>query len=528
MKNYLLTGQMQGGKTTRAVQIFKGWMSEPETYPVTATFGRNHILQDYERKLIAGGVSRQQLFIPGKDRAGFRKIKERIFGDSLPQDIGVFGLHNYSFHDKISSSILFNNYNVKLLLDEYDTGQVGFDEEYMDYSVKQDHAIDSYIRKEVLDELWLVSATNLQGAISSMNFDDVFPIIPGEGYKGRNDIEFETLYDDDINSLIEGQPNNKIKNRILENEHGHVMFNLNRRMAVHEQIAHAVDGYGETMILNSRSNFDISELDDLSTKKIIIGGDMFARGATFPNVTSLFFHKPDSHMAVKLQAVGRLFGYKNKPLKLFCTKSEEYEIKTMLDINERFSEKEFLMQEWQIRHEEVAKITLPNGLKIFNPNKSNGFEETTWKPDIEQFLYELPAGVENTESLTMLQTKHEGIPPKKGKATYRWGNNPEHMKRSLINAHPFSGSPMNEKNGGPRRFIVPTTSYYDYTEYCDYECPNGHWWIENIYAKNVEGLKQIKTEFVGTYASNGKVRVWKNIWPEDAKEETVISRPVKN
>lgn len=527
MKNYLLTGQMQGGKTTKAVEIFKGWIEESETYPVTATFGRNHILQDYERKLIAGGVSRQQLFIPGKDRAGFRKIKERIFGDSLPQDIGVYGLHNYSFHDKISSSILFNNYNVKLLLDEYDTGQVGFDEEHMDYSVKQDHAIDSYIRKEVLDELWLVSATNLQGAISSINFDDVFPIVPGKGYKGRHDIEFEPLHDDDIESLKKGEPNKKIKFRLMENDHGHAMFNLDHRMIIHEKIAHAVGDIGKTMILNSRSNFDIAQLDDLEVRKIIVGGEMFARGATFPNVTSLFFHKPEAHMAVKLQAVGRLFGYKKKPLKLFCTKSEQYIIEHMLEVNERFSERDFLMQEWQIRHEQVAKIRLPDGMKIFNPNKANGFEETTWKPEIDEPFLTCKEPLTDTK-FTMLQEKHEGIPPKKGKATYRWGNSPSHMKKSLINAHPFSGGPMNESDGGPRKLIVPPTSYHDYAEYCDYECPNGHWWIENIHAKDVEALKEIKAEYVGTYRSNGEIAYWKNIWPDDAKEETVISRSVKN
>lgn len=527
MNTYLLTGQMQGGKTTKAVKLFRGWVNEePDTYPVAATFGRNHILQDFERKMIAGGVSRQQLFIPGQDRAGFRKIKERIFGDSLPKDVGIFGLHNYSFHDKIASTILFNNFNVKLLLDEYDTGQVGFDEEFMDYSVKQDHAIDSYIRKEVLDELWLVSATNLQGAISSLNFDGVISIKPGEGYQGMHDIEFETLYDDDIDSLMEGLPNKKIMHRIIES-HGHVMFNLDRKMAIHENIASAVDSYGKTMILNSRSNFDISELDDLSTKKIVIGGDMFARGATFPNITSLFFHKPGAHMAVKLQAVGRLFGYKNKPLKLYCTKREQYQIQKMLELNERFSDTDFLKQEWQIRHEQIAKISLPDEMSIFNPNKANGFLETTRKPLIDEPEIVVKDAPQDSK-VTMLQIKHEGIPPKRGKATYRWGNDPDHMKRSLINAHPFTGSPMNEKQGGPRQFIVPPTNYKDYAEYCDYECPNGHWWIENIYAKNVEALKQIKTQYVGTYRSNGEVAIWHNVWPEDAVEETVISRSVKN
>ena len=530
-KTYLMTGQMQGGKTTEAVRVFNEWLSELNTYPITGTFGRNHILEDFKRKMIKGGVSAEKLVVPGKDRAAFKLIKDMIFAGVVPNDVGVFGLHNHAFHDKIASSILHNHAKTKFLLDEYDTGQVGFHEDHIDLSIKQDHAIDSYIRKGVLEELWLISATNLQGAIADLNYDDVINIAPGKGYKGRLNFDFEPLYDDDIESLLQGIPNKKIKSRVWDSE-GHVMFNLDRLTKKHESIAQAVSGFGDTMILNSNNNFDISSLEDRSKKKIVIGGDVFARGATFPNVSSLFFFKPESHMAVKLQAVGRLFGYKDMTLKLYCTKREQYQIEKMLELNEKFSDRDFLMKEYQIRHEEIAQICLPDDMKIFNPRKANGFNETTWKPDIDKPKFTIPVAPDEGDDIYMLQTKHVAEPtemPKKGLATYKWGESPEHMQRSMINAHPFTGSPLNRSQGGPRRFVVPPRVVEGYVDYCEYpeQLESGHWYIENKH-RTIEELKAIKSEFIGTYGTNGKVKVWKNIWPEDAKTETVISRKTNN
>lgn len=511
MQKTLYIGQMQSGKTTQAVKIFQSWIDTPDLLPIFATFGRRAVLRDLQEKLHLGGVDLSTVLIPNIYKREYSKLVNTLLGDEFPDQTSIIGLHNVYFHRAISDAILHcPGIRTNLFLDEYDTGQVGFS--HRDESIKQDNAIHNYIEKGVLNELALISATNLQAAISDFQFDRVVHIQPGEGYNCTP--QFEPLYDDDINDLLEGRPNKKIKNRIEETE-GHVMFNLDRRISTHEAIAHALQDCGSTHLLNSNENFDLAMLDE-PTRQIIIGGEMFARGNTFKGVQSLFFYKPGSHLAVKLQAFGRIFGYKQNT-KIYTTQSEYSDLMRMMEVNEKLSDETLLMMPPEDRHRIMEEMSLPLSSEesrstLLNPRKRNGFTESRklkFKSQPYMTVDSLPRGLD----VTMLHAKHEGITPKKGTRgyTFRAAQSPEHMAKTLIDSHPFQS--VHETT--VRQFIVPPKAYlYDninsqnsYYDYCDYE--DEHWWIENLYL-DADQRRAIKTEYVATYLSTGEIGIWVN------------------
>lgn len=511
MKKTLYIGQMQSGKTTHAVKIFQHWIDTPDLLPIFATFGRRAVLRDLQEKLHDGGVDVLSTLIPNVHKKEYSQLVNALMGGEVPDENCIIGLHNVYFHRNIADAVLHTpGINVNLFLDEYDTGQVGFT--YRDESIKQDNAIHNYIEKGVLNELSLISATNLQAAISDFQFDKVVHIQPGKGYNCTP--KFEPLYDDDINDLLDGRPNKKIKNRIEETE-GHVMFNLDRKISTHEAIGHALQDCGTTHLLNSNENFDLKMLDE-PLRQIIIGGDMFARGNTFKGVQGLFFYKPNSHLAVKLQAFGRIFGYKHDT-KIFTTQAEYSDLMMMMEVNERLSDENLLMLPPEERHARIAQMDLPlrseeSRSTLLNPRKRNGFNESyklKYKSKPYMLCEKLPEGLD----VTLLQQLHTGKTPRKGTKgyTFRAAGSPEHMQKTIIDSHPFLA--VHEKS--IRRFIVPPKRYQwenisgkgSYLDYCDYE--DDHWWIENLYL-DVESRDKINTEYVATYNSKGTLNVWKN------------------
>jgi len=502
---------MQSGKTTKAVQVFKKWIETPDLLATFATFGRKIVLNDLQEKLQKGGVDLSSILIPNIHKKEYSSLERALMGGVVPDFNAIIGLHNMYFHNNVASAILHTPGTlVNFFLDEYDTGQVGFN--IRNESIKQDNAIHNYIDKGVLNHLALISATNLQAAISDFHFDDVVTIQPGKGFNCNP--QFEPLYDDDINDLIDGRPNRKIKNRIEETE-GHVMFNLDRKTRVHELIAHALYECGPTHLLNYKSNYDLDMLDE-PNRQIIIGGDVFARGNTFKGVQSLFFYKPTSHLAVKLQALGRLFGYKYNT-KIFTTQSEYSDLMRMMEVNELLSDRKLLLLPPEERHARIAEMDLPlasdeTKSTLLNPRKRNGFTESI-KPKYKSKPFMTVDNLPDGLDITPLQTKHEGKTPKKGTKgfTFRAADSPEHMAKTIIDSHPFQI--VHERS--IRQFIVPPKVYsYDningsngFYDYCDYE--DDHWWIENLYT-TVESREQIKSDYVSTYNSEGKINIWTN------------------
>lgn len=512
MYKKLLAGKLQGGKTTRAIQIFQQWLDEPATLPTFATFDRKAVLADLMYKFKLADVDTSTLLIPNQHKREFNRLKDTIFdGVEVPRGIGLIGLHNKYWHDRIASSILHYHQPTKMMLDEYDTGQVGFDEEFM-IQIKRDQQIQSYLIRDVLDELCLISATNLQGAITKMHFDEVEMIQPADGYS--DEYQFVPMDAEEIDSLLRGTPTAYVKNRVAEAQ-GNVMFNLDKHIVAHEQIARTFEEFAEkTHVVNSESDFNpMCLLSD--EKQIVVGGDMFARGQTFHGVTDLFIHKPGSHMAVYLQAVGRLFGYGKGKLRLMATQEEGDKIKRLFEVNNRVSTQDFLMLPYKERWKRIAQMTLPKDIHVLNPSKTNGFGEVKSNAVMSNPVFTFPQEPTDQSNITMLQTKHSGTLPKartKG-FTMRWGENPEHMQSALVDSHPFGHAQENWGHGGPRLYIVPpqTTVYGDKgAAHLDYAEPETeHWWIENLY-RDEAARRAIDTEYVGTYDSDGNVRIWKN------------------
>ena len=537
-KYRLITGPLQGGKTTKAISIFKPWIQEESTLPYFATHPTKNVLADLTAKLLASGVPRHELIQPTYQKREWTAVKKHIYATGeCPNNRGVVGLNHYSFHDHIATALLHNKGTSKLLLDEYDTGQTGFDERFLKRVIR-DLQIRTYEKKKTFAEICLISATNISGAISSLNFDQVDVIKPGPGYSDRfNWIEIDY---DKIEQMCNGYTSKYIYNRVADEAEGNVMFNLDHHTSTHYKIARAVEGMAKTVqcVNSDGSDYNPALLDEPG-KHIVIGGNMFARGQTFSNVTNLFLHKSrTTHAATMLQALGRLFGYNKGPLNLFCTKETYDAICFMKEFNEKVSEKSFLELDYSERHQLMEKWHIPGNIKILNQAKSGGFVQKKVATKLNQCLgrIEIDADLSQMNHIRVMQRKlpYKVHAERKAGYTVRWGESANHMAKQLCDAHPkLKGVESRSSAKSMRKYIVPPKEYPivdihgNTSYYLDYAHPDeDHFVIENL-VREWDERDAIKEDQLATIDYTGKwYLIWKNVSSSEELDGTIVVKPV--
>ena len=537
-KYRLITGPLQGGKTTKAIATFKPWITEDGVLPYFATHATKNVLADLVSKLLADDIHPDQLIQPTYKKREWAAVKKDIYNNGkCPNNCGVVGLNNYHFHDYIAAALLHNKGTSKLLLDEYDTGQTGFDERFLK-SVVRDLQIQTYEKKKTFDEICLISATNISGAISSINFDKVEVIKPGAGYSDQ--FNWIPIDYDKIDEMCNGHTSKYIYNRVADESEGNVMFNLDHLTSTHYKIARAVEGMATTVqcVNSDGSDYNPALLDEAG-KHIVIGGNMFARGQTFSGVTNLFLHKSKStHAATMLQALGRLFGYNKGPLNLFCTKETYDAICFMKEFNERVSEKSFLELDYRERHQLMEKWPIPGNIKILNQAKSGGFVQKKVATNLNQCLGRIPIDTDLSQmpNIRVMQRKvayKVHAQGRKAGYTVRWGESAEHMAKQLCDAHPkLKGVESRSSAKSMRKFIVPPKAYPivdihgKTTHYLDYAHPDeDHFAIQNLICE-WEDRDAIKEDQLATIDYTGKFYLlWKNVSSPEELDGTIVKGP---
>jgi hypothetical protein len=536
MKYKLLIGKLQSGKTTTAIKIFKDLLQEEDCLPIFATHPTNNVYSDLVSKFKLAKID-ANLVNPRDNSTEFKKFLNILLRNgTIPNNFGIVGLNNISFHRTIGSAILHYHGKKSMIVDEYDMNQIEFTRNWQ--PVKRDYALRSYAVEDVLDEMILLSATNLAAAISDLSFnsEDITPIKPGEGYNMK--IDWDTIGDREINALRAGRDRGFIQDIVDETEHN-VMINVDTRKETHGSIADALCYNNSCHIVNSDEEFNFEDLQQ--DKNVVIGGAMFARGQTFPRIQTLIIDKPSANQATLLQAVGRLFGYKEYPLRIVCTAEQREMIKEGLELEEQISDKNILSLHPKLRHEWIKEqLESPKNLKVFGP-KNGGWRQRIiddWaveKPHkivpYDKKYYSMP------EFVTMLQKRVDGTPPPRGKdgnyfGTTKWGNRSvEKFISDFVNQHPQGKtlSELNEKGELRRKQIVPplfeTWSSDGVTEY-EYEQVDrvihkiddlkDHFYIDNGYA-DIDIRQQCDSDYVGSILNTGEIALWKNLntLPED-------------
>ena len=528
MKFTALIGQMQSGKTTASIRLFDELLQREDCLPIFATHPTNNVYQDWARKAahLDGTILN-----PRDDRKRYNEIvDDLLLTGQFPERTGIAGLNNAPFHRRLAPLLLHYHGEKHIIVDEYDQNQIGMDMNEHWVQVKRDYMLRTYDVANVLDEMTLLSATNLAGAVSNLTFDEVEMIKPGEGY--NREIHWEQLSERDVEGLREGQVRQTVQEIIAETEHN-VMINLHDRTETHRSIASALVNWRDVHIINSKQdapfNFDVLK----QGKHVIVGGGMFARGQTFDRVQTLILDKISAHQATLLQAVGRLFGYKPYPLTLACTQQQWDYIQSAFFIEDLISKEEILMMPPAQRHEWIRAHCTPDPkLKVFGP-KSGGWKQhiiddiATHAPE---YVVDYDESWYSNPTITMFQRLVEGAPPPKGETgfmgTCKWGNRSvQRFIDDFINQHPQLKvhSELNESGELRRKTLVPplweewtlngeTTRELEQVDRRIHTRDDllDHFWIDNSLA-DATVRQRCTTPYVGSILADGRIAVWQNL-----------------
>lgn len=531
MKYKLLIGKLQSGKTTTAIKIFNELLSEDDCLPIFATHPTNNVYQDlYNKFKLAGITDHNKIISPRDDRQEYKKFLDILLtSGTIPSNFGIAGLNNIHFHKLIGAAVLHYHQKKVMIVDEYDMNQIEFTKNWQ--PVKRDYALKSYAVEDVIDEMILLSATNLAAAVSNLEFqpEDIDPIKPGDGYNMK--IIWDEIGQREIEGLRAGNDRGLIQDIINDTEHN-VMINVDSRKETHAVIANQLSDRNSVHIVNSDEPFDFHVLEQ--GKHVVIGGHMFARGQTFPRIQTLIIDKPSANQATLLQAVGRLFGYKPFPLKIVCTPEQKEMIKEGLELEEAVSKKSILSMPPEERHRWIREqLDAPSKLQVLGP-KNNGWKQRIiddWATEKPHKIVDYHEKYFDSEFVTMLQRKVDGAPPPRGKegdfyGTCKWGNRSvDKFISDFVNQHPQGKtlSELNEKGVLRRtRIVPPLFESWDFkgeTEY-DYEQVDrnihtindleDHFYIDNAYA-DVNTRQTCTTDYVGSVLNTGKIALWKNL-----------------
>lgn len=543
MKFTALIGQMQSGKTTASIKLFNELLQREDCLPIFATHPTNNVYQDWARK---SAYLEGTILNPRDDRTEFNQLVDNLLlTGQWPEKTGIAGLNNAPFHRRLAPLLLHYHGEKHIIVDEYDQNQIGMDMNEHWVQVKRDYMLRTYDVARVIDEMTLLSATNLAGAVSNLSFDDVEYIKPGEGYSC--DFKWEQLSERDVEGLRQGQVRQTVQELIAECEHN-VMINIHDRTVIHTAIASAIGGYN-CHIINSKQDeqFDFESLSQ--GKHVIIGGGMFARGQTFDRVQTLIIDKLTSHQATLLQAVGRLFGYKPYPLTLACTAEQLDHIQSAFEIEQLISKEEVLMMPPSQRHEWIRNHCIPDPkLRVFGP-KSGGWRQQTID-DIAthspEYIVDWDSSWYSNPTVTMFQQLVEGAPPPKGESgflgTCKWGNRSvQRYVDDFINQHPQlkAHSELNERGELRRKTIVPPL-WEEWTfngethrelEQVDRNIHTrddlkDHFWIDNSLA-DAHVRQTCATPYVGSILADGRIALWQNLNLGNSADRTrsVLSPP---
>ena len=559
MKITVNIGKGQAGKTTYTTKDVAN--SFKEELCVLATHPFELIFNDLRMKLEEQNV---HIINPTKlkDRQRRKLLKDIQQKQDWENGLPVFaGLNNAYFWDKLESIIsnAKTRYKTKCYIDEFDTNQIGFE----DYRVvvQKDDWCQNIIDLDKFDTLDLTSATTIGALISNIEYDEVNEVEPMPGYNDQE--KYNQITDKDIQLLKEGVMRDNVLDGIV-NCNRHSMINVDVSTATHSTIYQSIkdkklktdDGRLIIPIMvnqNNPLNYElVNEFKDYSC--VYIGGNMFARGATFPHLQNLIIDKPKSDISVQLQALMRLFGCKDYQLGVWCSTLQQEQLGEGRRIINDITKEGILNRPYVARKDWFESKRFRANSTIVHRQKNNGFghqQTKKYNEPIERYR-ELPTDLTN---YCILSNFVDGPPPY-GKTRRRgltnFGLGTAQRKKSdqeqaesyqkIIDGHPQSGTliqaPPKDKTKHKlyMEYIIPPHEILHDNE-------NGNSYVEKWLAKHTDNLDDhwyIKTTFdtiseqvkasnkpyvISASSKKGKYNLWYNI--SELSDDAQLSNSTK-
>lgn len=543
-------GKGQAGKTTFTAKNVN--QRQKEEVCVLATHPFRLIFNDLQMKLNQEGI---RPINPTNISANKRKklIKSLQQNTEWENGYPIFaGLNNTTFWDRMESyiSICKTRHKTTGYIDEFETNQIGFND--MRVQVQKDEWCQDIIVQQKFNLLDLSSATTVGALISNLEYDEINVIPPMPGYNDK--INYNEVTNKDIQFLKDGILRDNIRDG-LQNCQRHSMINIDTSQGVHTIIADSlakaiqqeqlktIDGRRIIpVVVNEKHSLDYDLVNDYKDYSCVyIGGQMFARGVTFPHLQNLIINKSDSDISVLLQAVMRLFGRKDYDIRVWCTSRQQERIEEGRRLEDRVREESILDRPYKARKEWIESLRFnPNSI-IINKRKNNGFRQHKSKTAHEpiEMYRSLPTDLTNY----CILSKHVNGSPPDNRGSTRFGlpksgrNHTDQEKAELfqivIDKHPQVGSLINPQQSNfdilSRQYIVPPheEEYRDgdnvwiEKELADHgEDWSEHRHIKTTYKRIEEHLKADNKPFVLSASSRDNLyNVYHNLsaLPEDAK-----------
>lgn len=382
---------MQCGKTTDAAGEYVEDILNKDALPMYFAYKYKVILTDFLIKAQEEAKKHTNKYIryvipthPGHGR-NLKRIDEMLTGpghlyrsNGIPYDtsVGLAGLSNQYYLRKLTNGLhMAKDTEIIAYMDEYDDSEIGFKVRRIEKKkngIKSEVAFHRQFNTNMylFDTVKLISATNLAAAISDTpRYDEIKVIPPKEGY--NNSIIHFKIADTDLRALKNGQLSPRIEEFHNMLKHN-LMVNISNLNPVHERIAKAFPFPGTYLVNQDTGDFDFNSINH--GKNVVIGGRLFSRGASFPRLDGLILHKSSScDMTNLLQAVGRLFGYKNYPLFVACTQKQWDVLEASFELEARVSDVGLLELGVYERHRAVSSLKIDKNIIVLGDN-NNGWK----------------------------------------------------------------------------------------------------------------------------------------------------------
>jgi len=366
---------------------------------INLVFEYNMVVEDLLQKAKAFNFSCEKI-----DRNKLQAFRKDLLVEKIPpiptMMVGILDVYRAQYLEGYLIWMKENNLPVRIIVDEYDVFQVGFNTERI--LVARDEWLRAAMKNQWADIWDFNSATNVNGMVSDMVWDEV-NVIPGyEGYCGWETLQFQTLDDRHFHALLNGEITAEMGRKINRawDSRENILINCSDKVESHNRFLEMIEGTdyrGNTKLINHTTSDTVADIPQENT--CIIGGKSFGRSVSIPNLTTMaFYRKQTPSIATLLQAVGRVLGCRRSDPVLVTTPTLARAVEQGIEIEHEIIEKHLLLEHPDVRkrwlEERVRRCD--DSVRIFT-SKSNGYTESSF-PEWQTVDKESTAGLHKADA----------------------------------------------------------------------------------------------------------------------------------
>lgn len=492
---------VQGGGTTLCMKTSKKTLEDPKQNIFYLTNDSVAMVKDAGLKAIQEGIPKEKIVFAEELLHQRTSLKPEQYLNKI-----IISSKNAAYHSLIShiTTVLRAKKNEQYITgfdDEYDYDSFGYN--YQD-NVAKDRWINGLSRQ--WDHTICISATNVGGAISDLDWDNVYyPIkVDPDKYLGIRDLEHFAVTEKEIRDFMHNKVLSKrMKTMLAMLASEGIYISSTEKIENQNKMYEVLKDQGIPVNIRNSSYYD----DPREATGAFIAKRATPRGVSLPHIHhQMTLYSKGVSQPETLQEK-RILGW-NKKLPdgnmLVCTKEDWDHTQWSIEVEDK-CDLNFLRQPAKDRHAQLGDRFENSTKYVIMPRaKSNGFKgQIEPIPGITEPLYSVPSKEKLPKlDYTFMQEKvFDASTLKQREGIARLSNNPEDYFK-LLSFHPQE---ENLKYAHKSIYIPPR---YINEEYVYGERTADHFYIKNLYLPTERS--SITTKYVVSIHPNGFYSVWLN------------------